>query len=906
MLLRHILQTSLPTLLFAGGASASALHRRQDVAAATTNTTAAPAVPKRFIIEYRQDAAAGLRAAPEPGITVVQTFDSDVFAGVSVAVDGHSIDDLARLAGVANVWPMKSIRLAPPVDGVQTFSDDAAAGNYTVHTSTGVDKLHAAGVFGEGAVVAVVDTGIAYNHPALGGGIGEGFKVSGGYDFVGDGTWPLDDQEKVPDDDPNDQMGHGTHVAGIIAGETDYWVGVAPKATLRGYKVFSTIDSTDEDTLIQSFLTAYADDVDIITSSIGSASGFEDGAWAEVASRLVNKGVVVTIAAGNSGFAGPFFASSGSSGKDVLAVASVQADTFPAQAFFATFRTNSSSNTTTAGYIPATYNFPTTIKDWPIIPLSLNTSEAADACSPLPADTRNLSQVIPLVRRGTCNFATKQANLQEFGAQYILFYNNDSPLISLSTSEEGSLVGLITAEAGAAIVNTVKAGGEVLGDFSAEASAVGLYDASGGRPSTFTSWGGLYDLSLKPDIAAPGGNIFSTYPNNSFAVLSGTSMATPYVAGIAALYIGALGGRKVHGAEFAKALQRQIVASGGALPWAGTTEDDGIVAPVPQVGNGLVNAFKVLNYSTALTFEKLELNDTVNFRDTHTVQITNNGDVPLTYNFSLQDAAGFEALEEFDAAVYPSPRLREFAELVPIEAVPGISFPDGDFTLAPGESKDATFTFTLPEGLNATALPVYSGKILITATNGEQLSVPYFGLASDLKKEMTPIFENTYPFSTSGINNESINNKSSYTFNLTLDSQDFPKIFAQLKWGTEEIRWDIYDPTFTESQWQYPPVPGVNGYVGAATSWNDAESSSTFDPATQNASDVFAFPIYDIIRNAPTETSYRSFWWFGRLANGSDIAPGSYVMRFAALLPFGERAESAGWDVWQAPGIEVL
>lgn len=469
----------------------------------------------------------------------------------------------------------------------------------------------------------------------------------------------------------------------------------------------------------------------------------------------------MTIAAGNSGSAGPFFPSSGSSGKDVLAIASVDAESFPAQPFSATFTTNSSSNTSTLGYIPSTFNFPATITDWPIVPLNFNTSDPADACDPLPSATRNLSQVIPLVRRGTCTFATKQANLEAFGAQYILIYNNESPLITPGTDDEESLIALITADAGAAIIDTVKAGGEVLGDFSANPTVVGLYNSAGGRPSTFTSWGGLYDLSLKPDVAAPGGNIFSTYLDDGFAVLSGTSMATPYVAGIAALYVGAYGGKKVHGAEFAKALHQQIVASGGALPWSdGTTKDYGVAAPVPQVGNGLVNAFKVLNYSTTLEYDKFELNDTAHFKAGNAVRITNNGDAPLTYNFSLQDAAGFEALEDFDPDVYFSPRLKDFGELAPIKAVPGVEFPVGEFTVAPGETKEAAVAFSLPAGLNETALPVYSGKILITASNGEQLSVPYFGLAADLNKELTPIFESTYPFSTSGVTNENIRTKS--------------------------------------------------------------------------------------------------------------------------------------------------
>lgn len=742
---RNVLALVLPLT-----ASARGLNRRQN-AEFTSNSTGP--IPGGFIIEYiagKTFARDGIAANEE--IDVLRTFDSVVFNGASIQTDTYTLDTLLELPEVANVWPNHFVQLDPTAP--QGFSDDASAREYSSHNTTGVNKLHEMGIFGEGVIVGVVDTGTWYDHPALGGGFGPGFKVAKGHDFVGNEYWP-DIGEKTPDDDPRDQQGHGTHVAGIIAGTSETWSGVAPSATLYSYKVFSLSGTTDSATLIDAFLTAYNDGVDIITSSIGGTNGWSTNAWAEVASRLVDEGVVVTISAGNSGAAGPFFGSSGSSGKNVVAVASVDSENIAASPFNATFLLDGASNTTIAGYLPSTFYFPSTIVDWPIVPMNLDTSTAADACSPYPAGTPSLQGKIPLVRRGTCTFATKQANLHALGADYILIYNSAATLVTPSTDNYDSLIGMITAEAGAAIVATVKAGGNVTADFSLNPEmVVGLANAAGGRPSIFTSWGGLYDLQMKPDVAAPGGGIFSTYLDNTFALLSGTSMACPYVAGVAALYIGAHGGRKVHGKGFANSLAKRLIASGTSLPWSdGTATNYGYTASVAQVGNGMINAFKVVNYTMALEFEKIALNDTARFSRYHNVVVTNTGAKPVTYTLSGEAAAGVEVL-----GFYPlltsndDARLKSFTELTPKNMAVDISFPRS-FTLQPGESKTVSVNFQNPDpkGWNAATLPIYSGKVIISGSNGEQLSVPYLGLAADLKKEMTPMYRTTYPFSRSNI-----------------------------------------------------------------------------------------------------------------------------------------------------------
>ncbi|KAK7956323.1 serine endopeptidase [Apiospora aurea] len=874
---------------------------------ATKNTTQA-IVAKKLMIEAGEGISIeSLKLKIEAtGARVLKTFDSEVFKGLSIETEA-STNSLQADGEVRSTWSVGRIQL-PPI--TPTLSLSRGAANYSVHEYTGVAKCHAAGIYGKGVKVAIVDTGTNYYHEALGGGFGPGFKVAAGYDFVGDRDWP--NTAKEPDSDPiDDDLGHGTHVAGIVAGKSEWFSGVAPEATILSYKVFSKQGGgyTDEDTLIEAFLRAYDDGADAITSSIGGPGGFTDGPWATVASRLIDKGVVVTIAAGNEGQQGPFYASNGSSGKNVLAVASVDASEIAALPFQATFSLGGTVNETTLGYLPS-FN-PWGIVSMQIIPVSLNSSGAEDACRSLAHSNLNLTNSIALIRRGGCDFAVKRANVAELGAKHFLFYADDQPILAPSTPDLDDDIAMIEAAAGAAIIETVKAGGNVTADFTAHGSRqVGVFNSAGGIPSGYTTWGPTYDMEMKPNIAAPGRNILSTYigADTAYAVMSGTSMACPYVAGVAALYIGQFGGRAVHGNGFAKQLVDRIVTSGAALPWSveqpqGNPPNFGDWAPVAQVGAGMINAWKVLNYTTALGPSSMNLGDIPRFEPEQSVEITNGGSMPVTYKFRLQPWAGVDS----QSSIYPW-YLTYFLEETPRDMVPDVVLPEGTFTVQPGETKTARFTFKYPE-YDPAKLGMYSGKILISGSNEEELSVPYLGVSADIHKQLqNSMFTDNVPYQYGGVNRDNIEYFHTYDFNLTWQAQNFPKIYLDLHYGTKELRWDVFEKGWEEKNWEHPPVLGQTpGYVGSVAYYAGLGSNGWgYDPGLYNDTDVTVpFPV-PLSRGDAWTGKESTFWWFGKLANGSYIAPGDYYWRIAALYPFGDPKQSDEWHVWNLNGVEYI
>ncbi|KAL5876563.1 hypothetical protein ACKVWC_005730 [Pyricularia oryzae] len=894
-------------LLALAGASAALRPRAEPV------EESSPGGSKTFIVELTKgcdvESARQELQRQAPGSKVRKTFESDVFTGLSVETTDHNVESIVRgLGDAVRAWPMRMVPNPAPIVGRSFTAEEgpAAAANYSLHKYTGVEHLHRVGLSGKGVTVAIVDTGVDYSHPALGGCFGQGCKVAGGYDLAGDGDYPVGPRQ--PDEDPRDRKGHGTHVAGILAGKTDSFVGVAPGATLLAYKVFGSGDGAFEDILIDAFLMAYKDGADVITASIGGVGGWSDNAWAEVASRLVDAGVVVTISASNAGQTGPFFASTGASGKNVISIASAEGGDLAAEPFVVTI---GGTNESTFGYVPS--NAAWNITTMPVVPTSLNTSVTDDACSPLPADFPSLDGAVALIRRGGCDYAVKQRNAEAAGARFVLVYNTPTSLWAAPfSSNTNSSLALVDVPGGEAMVRAYAANQTVTVDFSRKPShKVGVFNAAGGLPNAFTSWGPLFDMQAKPDVAAPGGNIFSTSLDGGWEVLSGTSMATPYVAGVAALYIERHGGRTLHGAALGRAVHRRIVSSGAALPWSTTdplrtgvpNNDFGFFAPPAQVGSGMVNATKVVEYGTTIDFEPFALNDTANFQGRHEICLTNGGDAAVTYRFSLQPAGAVEMLQPFNQFGFRSRRIKDLESIAtPVHIVPEVVMPD-PVVVAPGETKKVVFDFSRPTvGVNETAMPLYGGKVLVTGDNAEALSVPYVGVAFSLAEQINPAWKSiefgqwgTPPTKT-------------WTFDLNTTVRGYPVMFASFEFGISELRWDIFEANWTEDRWSYPPVEGENGFVGSATSYSQPGRLSPFiyfDSATMQANDTFSFPLVNLVRSYPFITDSYQFWWLGAMADGSQIKSGQYTMRFAALRPLMDPANSESWAVWPVPQISV-
>ncbi|KAF7556825.1 hypothetical protein G7Z17_g1136 [Cylindrodendrum hubeiense] len=877
-----MVRLSLVASLFAAVASAVTVEQ-------IGNKKGTTRLPGAYIFEFEDDSdhTDFYSKTSADGKTRME-FDYKLFKGASIQFNDHErAEDLAskvlELPAVKGMWPVKVYGIPEPrIDWQGTPGQEYATMKkrsayetvkdvFSPHVMTQVDKLREEGYTGKGVKVAVIDSGIDYKHSALGGCFGDGCLVTFGTDLVGDDYTGYN--EANPDDDPMDCQGHGTHVAGIIAAQENSmdFTGAAPGVTLGAYRVFGCTGEAGNDILIAAFNKAYEDGADIISASIGGPSGWSEEAWAVTVSRIVEQGVPCTLAAGNSGDVGMFYASTAASGKSVTAVASFDNAETVSILNVSHYTVNNATTRYEFGSQAGTPDAWTGVK-LPLWAPSYDTNVTDGGCDEYPANTPNLSGYIVLIRRGTCTFVEKATHAADAGAKYIMVYNDEAGIIPYDVSpvENIKAAAMVTPEQGKKWINLLKAGSKVVVEMSDGSDGKVTVeqvpnDLTGGALSTFTSWGPTWEMDSKPQFGAPGGGILSTYPRSlgSYAVLSGTSMATPLMAGIFALI------SEVRGTLEPELIESLLSASSNPQLFHDGFSYSEFLAPVPQQGAGLVQAHDAAHATILLCPSSLSFNDTDNFVESRNFTLKNTGKTDVEFEISHVPAGTAYTLVE--DSIYPDSFPNEFAS----EGAT-IRFSESKVTISAGKSVTIEVLPTPPTGLQAERLPVWSGYVAINGTDGSSLSIPYLGLTGSLHgstvlgsadawvsqstdEKLLPVAENTtftLPKAGTVQDQEDINSTST----------TFPTLVWFLALGSSNVHADVVPVKSNLTTGNYN-VPS-NGSVGQ----------------------VADFPLMW------SSMGQNSVSWAGELADGSYAPAGMYKIVYRALRIFGDEKKTSDWD----------
>ncbi|HEX2223639.1 MAG TPA: S8 family serine peptidase [Thermoanaerobaculia bacterium] len=334
MVFYRLIPILLVSLIAAAGLSAQAAPQPQAEAleAYFVELRGLPAAEGGSLAALAAEKEAFRGAARKAGIPLRERFRFDqLWNGFSVEIAAADLPRLQRLGEVKAVYPAVSVEMpqvaapsgAPEMQNLQALE--------LTQAEMVREQL---GFTGTGVRVAILDSGVDYDHPDLGGCFGPGCKVAGGYDFVGDafnGNLNHPDYNPVPEPDalPDDCNGHGTLVAGMAAANGAYLKGVAPGATLLAYKIFGCAGSSRLDVLLAALERAYQDGADVVNMSVGVPLHWPQYPTALAADRLVRKGIVVVGAAGNQSQFGLYASVAPAVGDRVISTAAFMTEPSP-------------------------------------------------------------------------------------------------------------------------------------------------------------------------------------------------------------------------------------------------------------------------------------------------------------------------------------------------------------------------------------------------------------------------------------------------------------------------------------------------------------------------------------------------------------------------------------------------
>ena len=525
----------------------------------------------------------------------------------------------------------------------------------------GVNPTWEIGYKGEGTVIAIIDSGVDYTHrdmvlseetipklteESLAGKnlLGRYFteKVPYGYNYY-------DLNYEVRDIGPGASM-HGMHVAGIAGANGDPEnggiKGVAPEAQILAMKVFSN-DPLYATTFSDIYLVAIEEAVklgaDVLNMSLGSASSFYIPESAEdvAITNATNNGIVCTVSAGNSGSftygwtatnsgypwtENPDIGVVGSPGlnKDTIQVASIE-------------NTHQKVNQVTYVVDGEEIQIPMAIAG-DIMPYDVFTGpvEFADGGSGHPSELTNVAGKVALVVRGglTPNFVDKITNAQNAGAIGIIVRNHETggeDLVNMATPAGQNIPAVFIGYTGGLALLGLENKQVLFND-----AVMTIANPNANKMADSSSWGLTPSLDFKPEITAPGAKIYSTFNNNKYGSMSGTSMAAPHVAGGSALVLQYIKEHPIY-SNLSLAEQTRLVKV-ILMNTANVVLDEyGIEYSPRRQGAGLMNLYGAV--TTPVRLVNLETNEAkVALKDFESTEFTmsfkaiNDSDFDITYN----------------------------------------------------------------------------------------------------------------------------------------------------------------------------------------------------------------------------------------------------------------------------------
>lgn len=512
------------------------------------------------------------------------------------------------------------------------------------------------GYDGNGMVVGIIDSGIDPNHKdfiisnlttlkltenKVNEVINE-YELPGQYfnEKIPYGWNYMDETPVILDGNPNTDM-HGMHVAGTVGAngneETDGIKGIAPEAQLLALRVFGENTSTTySDIYIKAIDDAIKLGVDVLNMSLGAPAGFVDHDSPEqrAVKRAVDNGVVVSISAGNSNYFGNGFFYPYASNPDygVVGTPSVSYHSTSVASFENSFMDVDAVEVSIDGgkaetvmFLSAGQNAPTVGESFELVYAGLGYPEDFAG--------KDLDGKYALVQRGEIGFIDKALNAQNAGAAGIFIYNNTDGTVNMASDPAIVIPQLFMLKSdGDRFASALQEGQAVTVNFNGGKMTIPNIEA--GKMSSFSSWGTTPNLDFKPEITAPGGQIYSTINNDEYAVKSGTSMAAPHVAGGSALVL-----QRVDEQFNLDGFDRSKLAKTFLLNTAMPIEFDGAPVSPRRQGAGLMQLHAALTTPVIVTDSNTgeakvalkEINDNV---VTFTLTAKNFSDEAISYNVS--------------------------------------------------------------------------------------------------------------------------------------------------------------------------------------------------------------------------------------------------------------------------------